>query len=81
MKIFLKITIWLVVLLLLLSGSVCAHQPDAPFLKAQEKNKDKWAKEDQEIDQKLAALKQKFGKTPNIIYILADDVGWGELGW
>jgi len=23
----------------------------------------------------------KFGKKPNITYILADDVGWGEMGW
>jgi arylsulfatase len=29
----------------------------------------------------LNKLKAKFKKTPNIIYILADDVGWGELGW
>jgi len=29
----------------------------------------------------LAALEKKFGKKPNIIYILADDVGWGEMGW
>ena len=30
---------------------------------------------------KLASLEETFGKKPNIIYILADDVGWGELGW
>jgi hypothetical protein len=33
------------------------------------------------IDAELAALEKKFGKKPNIIYILADDIGWGELGW
>ena len=58
-----------------------AFQPDAPFLAYQEKNKDKWAQEDKIINDKLAALEQKFGKKPNIIYILADDVGWGEMGW
>jgi arylsulfatase len=58
-----------------------AVQPDAPFVEAQKKNKQKWAAEDQQIDGKLAALRQRFGKSPNIIYILADDVGWGELGW
>ena len=58
-----------------------AFQPDAPFLVAQQRNQDKWAAADSTIDGKLAALEQKFGKKPNIIYILADDVGWGELGW
>jgi arylsulfatase len=58
-----------------------AFQPDASFLAYQEKNKDKWAQEDKIINEKLAALEQKFGKKPNIIFILADDVGWGEMGW
>ena len=58
-----------------------AFQPDAPFLASQERNKNKWAVEDKQIKEKLAALERKFGKKPNIIYILADDVGWGEMGW
>ncbi len=33
------------------------------------------------IDENLAALEARFGKKPNIVYILTDDVGWGELGW
>ena len=62
-------------------GTANAQQSDAPFLALQEKNKDKWAQEDKIINEKLAALEQKFGKKPNIIYILADDVGFGEMGW
>ena len=58
-----------------------AFQSDASFLAYQEKNKHKWAQEDTSINDKLAALEQRFGKKPNIIYILADDIGWGELGW
>jgi hypothetical protein len=58
-----------------------AIQPDAPFLASQKKHADKWAKEDKVINEKLAALEKKFGKKPNIIYILADDIGFGELGW
>ncbi|MBW2010518.1 MAG: sulfatase-like hydrolase/transferase, partial [Deltaproteobacteria bacterium] len=61
--------------------SAYAIQPDAPYVQMAKKNKDKWGAEDQQINQKLAKLKKKFGKKPNIIYILADDVGWGELGW
>ena len=58
-----------------------AIQPDAPFAAWAEKNRDKWAEEDRQIDQRLETLRKKFKKRPNIIYILTDDVGWGELGW
>jgi arylsulfatase len=43
--------------------------------------KDKWAAEDKEIDQKLAEIRNKNGgKKPNIVYILVDDMGFGEFG-
>ncbi|MCH7751584.1 MAG: sulfatase-like hydrolase/transferase [Planctomycetes bacterium] len=58
-----------------------AIQPDAPYVKAAEQNQAQWAEEDKQIERKLEALRQRFGKRPNIIYILADDVGWGEMGW
>eukprot|EP00438_Fugacium_kawagutii_P002311 Skav226070 [mRNA] locus=scaffold211:819222:834071:- [translate_table: standard] len=45
------------------------------------KNNKTWAKEDSEISQKLKSLESKFKKKPNIIYILSDDIGFGELGW
>ncbi len=42
---------------------------------------DKWAAEDQEIDQKLAEIRARNGgKSPNIVYILVDDMGFGEFG-
>jgi arylsulfatase len=62
-------------------GTSFAQQPDAPYLAAAKKNQDKWGAEDKTINEKLAALEKRFGKKPNIIYILADDVGWGEMGW
>ena len=35
-----------------------------------------------QADQRQAGgVAKRFGKRPNIIYILADDVGWGEMGW
>ena len=58
-----------------------AFQPDGPHLAFAERMADQWAAEDQEIDAKLAALEERFGKKPNIVYILTDDVGWGEMGW
>ncbi len=80
-NIFLKGTAASLLAFILASHPAAAFQPDATFLTHQEKNKGKWAEEDKQIDAKLAALEKKFGKKPNIIYILADDVGWGELGW
>ena len=42
---------------------------------------DKWAAEDKEIDKKLAEIRKKNGgKKPNIVYILIDDMGFGEFG-
>ncbi len=58
-----------------------AGQFDAPYYDFQKKNQGKWVAEDKQINSKLAELEKKFGKKPNIIYILADDIGWGELGW
>jgi arylsulfatase len=54
---------------------------DGYFQVEQKKNAQAWAEQDKKINDKLAKLEKRFGKKPNIIYILADDVGWGELGW
>ena len=44
-------------------------------------HQDQWSLEDKKIDEKLAEIQKKNnGKKPNIIYILIDDVGLGELG-
>ena len=67
-------------LTLLITGQISAWQPDAPFGKAMKENAEAWKQEDQAIDKKLAQLEKRFGKKPNIIYVLGDDVGWGELG-
>ena len=58
-----------------------AIEPDGPHLVHAERNATVWAAEDASIDARLASLEQRFGKKPNIIYILTDDIGWGELGW
>ncbi len=54
---------------------------DGYFQQQQKRHAQAWAGEDKQINAKLADLEKRVGKKPNIIYILADDVGWGELGW
>jgi arylsulfatase len=40
-----------------------------------------WATEDKQIDARLAELRRKNGgKPPNFVYILLDDLGFGEIG-
>ena len=55
------------------------HDADHLILKAQ--HGQRWAKEDAEISARLAELrKRNGGKPPNIVFILLDDLGFGEIG-
>jgi arylsulfatase len=56
-------------------------QHDAEYYILEAQNGEKWAEDDKEINAKLANIRDKNGgKTPNIVYILLDDVGFGEIG-
>ena len=64
-----------------LSSLICsAQQFDAPFYKLEIKNTDEWKKQENSLNEKLSQLEKKNGKKPNIIYILTDDIGFGEIG-
>jgi len=55
------------------------HDSEYYILEAQ--HADEWAKDDKTVDEKLAAFRKKNGgKPPNILYILIDDIGFGDLG-
>jgi len=60
-------------------GSPLNH--DAEHLKLLQQHGERWAEEDEAIDAKLAEIRQRNnGKPPNIINILLDDLGFGEIG-
>ena len=54
------------------------HDAEHYILEAQ--HGEKWAAEDQELEQRLAQLREKFGMPPNIIHIMWDDMAVGEVG-
>ncbi len=55
------------------------HDGEYRFLEAQ--HGEKWAIEDKEIDSKLAEIRKEHGeKRPNILYVLIDDVSFGQMG-
>ena len=53
---------------------------DAEYYILEAQNGERWAAEDQELDEKLAALQEKYGRPPNIVYILWDDTAYGAVG-
>ena len=56
-----------------------AHDADYYILEAQHNKQ--WAQDNKTVDQKLAEFRKKNGgKSPNILYILIDDIGFGDLG-
>ncbi len=60
-------------------SSQIVHDAEYSILEAQ--NGERWATEDKALDKKLAEIRKKNGgKPPNIVYILLDDVGFGEIG-
>jgi arylsulfatase len=55
------------------------HDTEYYILEAQ--NGEKWTADDNAVNKKLAEFREKNnGKPPNILYILIDDIGFGDLG-
>jgi arylsulfatase len=54
---------------------------DAEYYISAQQNGEKWAAQDKELDAKLAEFRAaNGGKPPNILYILIDDIGFGDMG-
>jgi len=54
---------------------------DAEYYILEAQHGTKWAADDKDVDAKLAEFREKNGgKPPNILYVLVDDVSFGEMG-
>ncbi len=80
-----KIVALFLVLLVITSSSHAArrkglvHDGEYNFLRQQ--HGERWDAEDKEIEAKLAEIRKKNGgKRPNILYVLIDDVSFGQMG-
>ncbi len=62
------------------SGAAEEIVHDAEYYILEAQNGRKWAAEDRELDARLAALRQKHGRPPNIIHIMWDDTAFGDVG-
>ena len=59
-------------------GNGIVHDAEFYILEAQ--NGERWEREDQSINARLAALKKKYGRPPNIVHIMWDDTAFGDVG-
>jgi len=53
---------------------------DAEYYILEAQHGEKWAAEDKALDAKLAELRQKYGRPPNIVHIMWDDTAFGDIG-
>ena len=53
---------------------------DAEYYILEAQNAERWTAEDRSLDAKLAALREKFGRPPNIIHVMWDDTAFGDVG-
>ncbi len=75
-------------IMLLLGAGIASAQPtskpiqhDAEHYMLLAQHGDRWAQEDEAIAAKLEEVRSgNGGKRPNILFVLIDDVGFGEMG-
>ena len=69
-------------LISLSSGAALAQSivQDAEYYVLEAQNGDEWAAEDVDLDKRLAELREKFGRPPNLIQIMWDDTAFGDVG-
>ncbi len=76
---FLFITLGLCGIQMAYAENSIIHDGEFEFLRQQ--HGERWDAEDKEIDQELADIRERNGgERPNILYILIDDVSFGQMG-
>ena len=81
-----RIRIVLFVVALCFLGTLRVHADnniihDGEFEFVRQQYQDQWALEDKEVDAKLAEIRARSGgNRPNILYVLIDDVSFGQMG-
>ena len=60
------------------AGDQIVHDAEYYVLEAQ--NGARWAAEDKGLDERLAELRKKHGRPPNLIHIMWDDTAYGDVG-
>ncbi len=53
---------------------------DAEYYVLEAQNGRKWAAEDEGLDARLAELRKKHGRPPNIVHVMWDDTAYGDVG-
>ena len=53
---------------------------EAEFVNLRAQHLEEWAAEDKALQQQLAAMREKYGRPPNIVHIMWDDHSLGEVG-
>ncbi len=78
-----KTSLLTIVLLLATTGVVLAADivQDTEYYILEAQHGEQWAADDATVDAKLAEFRARNGgKPPNVLYILVDDIGFGDLG-
>ena len=79
LKYVISLTVSCLISVQVMAASPLAH--DAEYYVLQKQNGERWAVDDKDLDARLAEFRKKNGgKSPNIFYILIDDIGFGDLG-
>ena len=60
------------------SPTEIVHDAEHYILRAQ--HGERWATEDEDLDSRLAELRERHGRPPNIIHIMWDDMAFGDAG-
>ena len=69
----------------LMKGDCVSRTPeivhDAEYYVLRQQHRERWDVEDQDLDQRLAELREENGgRPPNIIHIMWDDMAFGDAG-